>query len=203
MGLFFLFSFHLGKVILPKSCQNPRGGWVWGEEAAAQEASSLPDLPQWEHGLQLGARQAHLEKQWRAPLRPPAEWPGRPPAGLSPAGKKESPVHSIQQRSIQAEASWPLWCSHKTRLFFSRKQNKTFHREVTGAWLGGKERSICCCCFPCNTGKWKAFGKRPVLDRRAGEPCSCLEDAHMCIPLWPEAVPSFHVSWRGSAALMG
>lgn len=51
MVLFSPFSFHLGKVILQKSCQNPRGGRGCGvKRPATQEAVSLPDLPLRERG---------------------------------------------------------------------------------------------------------------------------------------------------------
>lgn len=69
MVLFFPFAFHLGKVILQKSCQNPRGGRGCGvKRPQLRKWFACPTSHSENKGLQLLTHQAHLEKRGRPPL---------------------------------------------------------------------------------------------------------------------------------------
>lgn len=165
MVLFFLFSLHLGKVILQKSCQNTKGS-QGVKRPGAQEVVFLPDHPQWEHRAPAANTLDPSGKEMKT-FPPPTAWlngQGDHPRASYPQERREAlsvvanskvlglRPHGLNDVLIERGS---FFLEDKTRHFVGRLQG---HRQ-----RGEKKSSgSLLCCFLCNTKKWKVFGKHLV-----------------------------------------
>lgn len=224
----FPFSFHLGKAILQRSCQNT-GGWDAGWRGLPRRKwLPSPASHSEDTGLQLLTHEAHLEKKWRLSLLQTARLNGsedHPEVSYPEERRKALSVVSDSKVFRLRPHCFNDVLIKRGSFFLENKTRHSTGKLQGHHWRVGKIRLFICFVVSHEpTGKWIVFGKYPVgqeaipfldgrvwtwvcewaLDGLAISGIACGKTHAVCVPLQREAVFSSHqFSEEGSGPLKG